>query len=148
MRARRLATRRPLVTGRWANTLLTDQGAARAGKHFSRAVTLYTSALEVLPSAVLYANRAAANLALENCGAALADAESSVQLDATYIKAYYRRAAARFLLGKHAEALQDYRYVRATARRAPTALRLNAPRAPRATRWPSSSRAIRTRRRS
>ena len=83
-----------------------------AGKHFARAVELYTSALEARPSAVLYANRAAAHLALENCGAALADAESSVQLDASYVKAYYRRAAARFLLGKHAEALQDYRYVR------------------------------------
>ena len=35
-----------------------------------------------------------------------------MQLDASYVKAYYRRAAARFLLGKHAEALQDYRYVR------------------------------------
>lgn len=75
-------------------------------------MALYTSALELRPSAILYANRAAAHLQLENYGAALADAESSVQLDATYIKGYYRRAAARFLLGKQADALRDYRLVR------------------------------------
>jgi tetratricopeptide (TPR) repeat protein len=75
-------------------------------------VTLYTSALELCPNAILYANRAAAHLALENYGSALADAQSSVQLDAQYIKGYYRRAAARFLLGKPADALRDYRLVR------------------------------------
>ena len=80
-------------------------------------MTLYTSALELAPSAILYSNRAAAHLALESCGAALADAEISVQLDPSYTKGYYRRAAAHFLLGKHGEALRDYRLVRNPARR-------------------------------
>ena len=56
-------------------------------KHFAAAVEAYTSALELQPTAVLYANRAAAHLALEAYGAALADAEKSVELDSAYVKA-------------------------------------------------------------
>jgi tetratricopeptide (TPR) repeat protein len=109
---------RDAVPGRWTRALRRACLPARsprawrgAGKHFARAVTLYTSALDALPSAILFANRAAAQLALENYGSALADAESSVTLEPSYIKGYYRRAAARFLLGKYNEALRDYRLV-------------------------------------
>jgi hypothetical protein len=58
-----------------------------ADKHFAAAVEAYTGALELLPSAVLFANRAAAHLALEAYGSALADAEKSVEADPTYVKA-------------------------------------------------------------
>lgn len=58
-----------------------------AEKHFVAAVEAYTSALELQPTAVLYANRAAAHLALEAYGSALADAEKSVEFDSSYVKA-------------------------------------------------------------
>jgi len=44
-------------------------------------------------TAVLYANRAAANISLENYGSALADAEKAVALDASYAKASRRLSA-------------------------------------------------------
>ena len=105
----------------------------RAEKHYARAVDAYSAALECCPSAVLFANRAFAHISLENYGSALADAEASVGLDPSYTKAraaagpprdtrsresplppqaYYRRAAARFLLGRHAEALRDFKQAR------------------------------------
>ena len=58
-----------------------------AEHHFAGAVTAYTRAINLQPSAVLYANRAAAHLALEAYGSALADAEKSVELDSSYVKA-------------------------------------------------------------
>lgn len=42
---------------------------------------------------MLYANRAAANISLENYGSALADAEKAVALDASYAKASRRLSA-------------------------------------------------------
>ena len=111
----------------------------RAEKHYARAVDAYSAALECCPSAVLFANRAFAHISLENYGSALADAEASVGLDPSYTKAraaagpprdtrsresplppqaYYRRAAARFLLGRHAEALRDFKQARELVRRA------------------------------
>ena len=64
-----------------------------ADKHFAAAVEAYTGALELLPTAVLFANRAAAHLALEAYGSALADAERSVELDSAYVKARARERA-------------------------------------------------------
>ena len=59
-----------------------------ADKHFTQAVDLYTRAIELAPeSAILYANRAAAHMRLENYGSALADATSAIDKDPKYIKA-------------------------------------------------------------
>lgn len=104
-------------------------------KHFARAVALYTDALATAADAspaslaVLYSNRSAANLALENYGcvvrlergerlfpdtgqrAALADSQLCISLDASFTKGFYRRAAALFCLGRHKEALRDYQRV-------------------------------------
>ncbi|KAK9843424.1 hypothetical protein WJX81_001775 [Elliptochloris bilobata] len=79
-------------------------------KHFTKAVDLYTQAIELTPgNAILYANRAAAHVRLENYGSALADATSAIDKDPKYIKGYYRRADANLGLGKVRNALNDFR---------------------------------------
>lgn len=48
---------------------------------------------------------------MENFGYALTDASKAIELDRSYIKAYYRRAAAYMSLGKYKQALKDFEYV-------------------------------------
>jgi tetratricopeptide (TPR) repeat protein len=62
--------------------------------------------------AIYYSNRSMAYLKKELYGLALEDAEKSLQLDSTYVKAYYRRASANMALGKFKLALKDYDTVR------------------------------------
>nr|CAH7768258.1 unnamed protein product [Callosobruchus chinensis] len=78
---------------------------------FNKAIELYTLAIEKNPNvAIYYANRSFAYLKTEYFGYALTDASKAVELDKTYIKGYYRRAAAYMSLGKFKEALKDYEY--------------------------------------
>uniref|UniRef100_A0A8D2PH64 Serine/threonine-protein phosphatase n=1 Tax=Zosterops lateralis melanops TaxID=1220523 RepID=A0A8D2PH64_ZOSLA len=71
------------------------------------------SAIELNPSnAIYYGNRSLAYLRTECYGYALADATRAVQLDAKYVKGYYRRAASNMALGKFKAALRDYETVR------------------------------------
>lgn len=77
----------------------------------SSAVEKYTEAIGVLPTAVYYSNRAQAYIKQESYGLAIADATSAIQLDNTYIKAYYRRGSANFALGKSKAALKDFKAV-------------------------------------
>ncbi|XP_037072171.1 serine/threonine-protein phosphatase 5-like [Pollicipes pollicipes] len=79
---------------------------------FDEAVDLYTKAIERCPDNHIYhANRSAAHLRLENFGYALADASRTVELDKTYVKGYYRRAAALMGMGKWKQALRDFESV-------------------------------------
>ena len=72
----------------------------------------YSRALEVSPdNAILLSNRAFAHLRLENYGSAIEDASNAIASDPEYIKAYYRRGAARYALGHLAEALKDFKTV-------------------------------------
>lgn len=58
---------------------------------FSAAEELYSKAIELEPSnAIYYANRSFSHLKQENFGYALTDASKAIELDSTYIKAYYR----------------------------------------------------------
>lgn len=76
------------------------------------AIEKYTSALELTPnSAVLYSNRAFANIKIENFGRAIQDAQKAIELDKTFVKGYYRMATAKLALGKHKEALSFFRQV-------------------------------------
>lgn len=61
--------------------------------------------------AVLYANRSFAHLRMESYGYSLTDAQDALKNDATYIKAYYRRAASYVALGKFKAALADFELV-------------------------------------
>eukprot|EP00958_Prasinococcus_capsulatus_P019286 scaffold2357_cov399-Prasinococcus_capsulatus_cf.AAC.20 len=55
--------------------------------HFSKAIELYTQAIELVPDSPVYlSNRAFAHLKLENFGAALQDATRAIEIDPTYTK--------------------------------------------------------------
>ncbi|KAF5307221.1 hypothetical protein FQR65_LT00737 [Abscondita terminalis] len=79
---------------------------------FNTAIDLYSKAIECHPyAAIYYANRSFAYLKSEFFGYALTDASKAIELDRSYIKGFYRRAAAYMSLGKFKEALRDYEYV-------------------------------------
>ncbi len=78
----------------------------------NEAINCYTKAIELDPlNAVYPANRAMCLLKQEKYGVAEADCSLSIELDADYTKAYYRRANARFKLNKLDEAKKDYEQV-------------------------------------
>ena len=58
-----------------------------------------------------HANRSAAHLRLENFGYALSDASRAIELDKTYVKGYYRRAASYMGMGKWKQAERDFESV-------------------------------------
>ena len=58
------------------------------------------TAIELHPTAILYANRAMAAIRMENYGMAIQDAEAAIDLDPNYLKAFYRRGSANYALGK------------------------------------------------
>ncbi|KAG5890218.1 hypothetical protein JTB14_028760 [Gonioctena quinquepunctata] len=81
-------------------------------QNFNSAIDLYTKAIDKNPNvAIYYANRSFAYLKTECFGIALTDANKCIELDKSYVKGYYRRAAAHMSLGKFKEALKDYEYV-------------------------------------
>lgn len=59
-----------------------------------------------------WANRSFANIKLENYGYAIRDADQSISIDPSYLKAYYRRASANMAINKFREALRDMRTVK------------------------------------
>ena len=72
----------------------------------------YTKAINLDPNnAVFYSNRAFAHIKLENFGSAITDATKSLELDPSYVKAYYRRGDAQFALGHIKESLGDFKKV-------------------------------------
>ena len=78
---------------------------------YTSAIELYTKAIEIFPSAVYYANRSISHLRTECFGYALTDASKAIELDRSYVKGYYRRAAAYMSLGKFKQALKDFETV-------------------------------------
>lgn len=80
--------------------------AFRSGDH-EKAVQLYSEAIELDNlNHVLYANRAAAYLALKKWEDARTDAKKCIALDATFVKAYLRLAMAEKELKNPEEALR------------------------------------------
>ncbi|OQS00258.1 serine/threonine-protein phosphatase 5 [Thraustotheca clavata] len=89
-----------------------NQGNEALKEHkLALAVEYYTTAIELYPTAIYHANRAAAHIKMESYGSALKDATEAISLDPAYIKAYYRRASANLPLGHLKDALRDYRTV-------------------------------------
>ena len=68
---------------------------ASVEKKYGQAASKYTEAIDMHPTAVFYSNRAMAMIKLESYGVAIADANEAINLDPTYIKAYYRYARIR-----------------------------------------------------
>ena len=98
------------------------QQYAAAQACYTRAAELYEGADEAAragvdsaklarAAAVVYANRAQAAVKLEEAGGAKADADRAIAADPQYAKGYHRRAVALMMLGKHQDALRDYRKV-------------------------------------
>lgn len=79
---------------------------------FNKAIELYSAAIDLNPNvAVYYSNRSISYLKTECYGYALSDATKAIELDKSYIKGYYRRAAAHMCLGKFKLALRDFEAV-------------------------------------
>lgn len=79
---------------------------------YDTAIGLYTKAIDANPNnAIYYGNRSFAYVKTECFGYALTDATKAINLDKSYIKGFYRRAAAYMSLGKFKEALRDFEYV-------------------------------------
>ena len=96
-----------------ANKIINSQ---KINNHMlEEALKLYTEAIDLKIkdkiNAILYSNRAFVNLKLERNGAALEDANKTIEWDPDYIKGYYRRGCSNLLLCKYEEALIDLEYV-------------------------------------
>lgn len=80
---------------------------------FAEAVAKYNAAIDLNPVVpAYYTNRAFCHLKMENHGLAIADSTVAIELDKTFIKAYYRRGSAYMALGKYKDALRDFKSVR------------------------------------
>eukprot|EP00929_Paragymnodinium_shiwhaense_P039271 TRINITY_DN20653_c0_g1_i1.p1 TRINITY_DN20653_c0_g1~~TRINITY_DN20653_c0_g1_i1.p1 ORF type:complete len:590 (+),score=115.03 TRINITY_DN20653_c0_g1_i1:85-1854(+) len=73
-------------------------------RDFEKAVELYSAAIELSPSSVLLANRAAAYLMLGWWDQALRDTKAAVRIDGQNLRAHERRAKALFFLNRLDEA--------------------------------------------
>ena len=74
---------------------------------FERAVVFYSRGLEAEPrNAILLSNRAAAYITLHRPEEALQDATLAIECDATYYKAYFRKADALRSIDRLSEALE------------------------------------------
>ncbi|DBA02948.1 TPA: hypothetical protein N0F65_005975 [Lagenidium giganteum] len=99
------------ATKQEADALKVSGNEALQQFRFAAAVQLYTQSIELHPTAIYYANRAAAHMKTESYGLAIEDASAAIELDASYIKAYYRRGSAELALGHHKKAVKDFRLV-------------------------------------
>ncbi|KAI4165752.1 MAG: hypothetical protein LQ342_000695 [Letrouitia transgressa] len=92
---------------------LKQKGNKAFAEHdWPKAVDFYTQAIEAHdkdPS--FFCNRAQANIKLEAYGYAVADASKAIELDPSYVKAYYRRAVANTAILNSREALKDFKIV-------------------------------------
>lgn len=95
---------------------------------FDRAVSLYSRALALDPQhdeycAVVYCNRAAAYMGMEQYTSALVDCDDALKRKSPYPRALLRRARCYAALDKHAQALKDFdRYIRDVRRDANAAV--------------------------
>merc|ERR1711865_1232408 len=82
---------------------------ALSAKNFDQAVDFYTQALELRPGHHIYlCNRAAALSYLDRHAEALADAQTAIEREPSYVKAYSRLGFAHFQLGNYSEAVEVY----------------------------------------
>ncbi|KAG7202968.1 hypothetical protein KM043_010105 [Ampulex compressa] len=71
-------------------------------------IKCYNECIKLFPGdATFYANRALCELKKDNLHSAEADCTTAIQLNETYVKAYYRRATIRMNLKQYKEAKQD-----------------------------------------
>lgn len=82
---------------------------------YQEAYDFYSKAVEVgvggKKQCIYLSNRAFASLKLENYGIAIVDAKAALDIDPTFIKAYYRRGCAYFALNQLKAAIKDFKKV-------------------------------------
>ncbi|GAA5917451.1 hypothetical protein JCM6882_006473 [Rhodosporidiobolus microsporus] len=79
---------------------------------YREALDLYTASLNKNPfDPIVWSNRAAARLKLEEYGLAIADSTRAIELDSRAVKAYYRRGIANLAILKPKAALVDLKQV-------------------------------------
>ena len=79
-------------------------------KKYKEALDCYTKAIEIDPNdPILYSNRSAMHLNLQEFDQSLADAEKAISLKSDYAKAYLRKGKALEGLNKIEEALDTYK---------------------------------------
>ncbi|WFD00511.1 protein-serine/threonine phosphatase [Malassezia yamatoensis] len=80
--------------------------------NYAEAKQCYTQAIALNPKvAAIFSNRAACELKLEQHGLAIEDAGKAIELDAKFVKAYFRRASAHLSILDPKAALPDLRKV-------------------------------------
>ena len=97
-----------LVDANAAAPLKAEGNTAFSAKNYADAAAKYTSALSFNPTDhIFYSNRSACYAGMEgedNCKKALRDADACLRLSPSFAKAYSRRSAALFGLGRYVEA--------------------------------------------
>lgn len=83
--------------------------------HYQDAYDAYSKAVELgvggKKHCIYLCNRAFSSLKLENYGIAIVDAKAAIDIDPTFIKAYYRRGSAYFALMQLKAAIKDFKKV-------------------------------------
>ncbi|CAM9725016.1 unnamed protein product [Ectocarpus sp. 12 AP-2014] len=95
-----------------AEALKLEGNALLAESKLVQAVGKYTAAIDLHPTAIYLSNRAFCYVKLEQFGLAILDADMALELDSTYVKAYYRRGSANMALAKFKLAVKDFRKAR------------------------------------
>ncbi|GAA6025395.1 hypothetical protein JCM8202_005280 [Rhodotorula sphaerocarpa] len=95
-----------------ALSLKSQANAQFTQSHYREALDLYTVSLNKNPfDPIVWSNRSAVRLKLEEHGLAIADATRAIELDSRAVKAYYRRAIANLAILKPKAALVDLKHV-------------------------------------
>ncbi|KAL8696030.1 MAG: hypothetical protein Q9201_007854, partial [Fulgogasparrea decipioides] len=99
----------PTPTSPEAETFKSQGNAAMQQKDYTKAIELYTKAINLSPTNPIYlSNRAAAYSASHRHTDAVADAELAVSADPKYTKAWSRLGLARFVLGDAKGSMEAY----------------------------------------
>ncbi|BGP49272.1 Palmitoyl-protein thioesterase 1 [Rhodotorula kratochvilovae] len=95
-----------------ALSLKSQANAHFTGSRYREALDLYTASLNKNPfDAIVWSNRAAVRLKLEEYGLGVADSSRAIELDSRAVKAYYRRALANLAILKPKAAIVDFKKV-------------------------------------
>ncbi|KAI5780473.1 TPR domain-containing protein [Geopyxis carbonaria] len=93
-----------------AEALKAQGNTSMQQKDFKAAITYYTKALEIIPGNPIYlSNRAAAFSNVQEFDKAIDDAQTAVDADPTYTKAWSRLGLARFAKGDARGAMEAYK---------------------------------------